>query len=256
MKTKNIITFLTLAAVAVSCGGSGKHVATVNFTRTALSIDSREALKDSSFKVSLAYEMPADAPDFLRDSIVRHTRTFFSAWFDVSELMALETAVKKSLVEHVSRVKENRLPYVPVFELDIAPADVYQNGQIVSIAYNWSLYEGGAHGNFGRYSFTLDKRDGSRLTAERLIKNGKTEEFMALAEAEFKKQSGMKPDEKMYSVYNFENDRFALSHSFVFTPTALVFYYNPYEIAPYSAGLIQLSLPYEQFGEYLNFVRK
>jgi hypothetical protein len=255
MKAKNTITILALASV-FACGGNGKHGSTINFTRTAVELNSAEILNDSSCKISLAYDRPADAPAYLRDSIERNMQTFFTAWFDVSDNADVEMAAKKYFATHIRRVRENKLPFAPVFELKIMPDDVYQNNYLVSMAYGWTLYEGGAHGNFGKYCFTLDKKDGSRLTIDRIIKSGKKDEFISLAETEFKKQSGMKADEKLYSLYRFENDRFHLSKTFALTPAALVFYYNPYEIAPYSAGLIQLSLPYEQFGQYLNFMPK
>jgi hypothetical protein len=85
-----------------------------------------------------------------------------------------------------------------------------------------------------------------------LIKGNETE-FLNIAEAEFKAQSGIKPDEKIREPYWFKDGKFHLSGNYRFTTEGIVFYYDPYEIAPYSFGVIELKLPYEKIEKLLKW---
>ncbi|MBO6760471.1 MAG: DUF3298 domain-containing protein [Roseivirga sp.] len=47
--------------------------------------------------------------------------------------------------------------------------------------------------------------------------------------------------------YWFENDRFELTENFAIINKSLIFYFNPYEIAPYAMGPTELELKLTDF---------
>jgi hypothetical protein len=198
------------------------------------------------------YHNPIDASVYLKDSILKHTKLLFASWFDVKGQFDLNTSVSKHFAEYFRQIEQNNLPSHTFFSLKISPDDVYQNKHIISFAYNWSIYEGGAHPNAGKYCFVIDKKTGNKVSYKTLTAEHETE-FLNIAETEFKTQSGIKADEKIYDLYWFKDGKFHLTDNYVFTPAGLVFIYNPYEIAPYSFGLIELILPYEKITELIKF---
>ncbi|MDR1339176.1 MAG: RsiV family protein [Prevotellaceae bacterium] len=249
---------LLIAATVASCFNSKKTFeATVSFEK--IRVEKKGSgqnavpfISDSIYSVSAAYYTPVDAPEYLKDSILRHTRFLFAAWFDVKAQLDLNVAVKKHFDEYSRQLAENRLPGQPFFVLDVSPEEIYQNEHIVSFAYNWMIYEGGSHPSHGKFCFVLDKNTGRKVSYSSLIEGHETE-FLSIAEAEFKAQSGIKENEKIYDIYRFNDNKFHLTDNYAFTPSGLVFCYNPYDIAPYSFGLIELTLPYGKIKSLIKF---
>jgi hypothetical protein len=228
----------------VSCINKASD-ATVNFENIKVEKNSNALTSDSTYKVSVTYSNPVDAPVYLSDSIMKQTKLLLASWFDVTGKFDLNVSVKNHFDEYFKQVLENKFPEYNVFELEISPGEIFQNKQIISFIYNWVVYEGGAHNNFGKFCFTLDKKTGKKLKFGDLIKN--EAEFLKIAETEFKIQSGIKENEEISNLYTFKDNKFHLADNFVFTPAGVIFYYNPYEIAPYAIGMIELALPYEKF---------
>jgi hypothetical protein len=248
-----------ITTTVVSCFNSKKTFeATVNFEK--ISVEKKgsnepagqNVISDSVYNVSAAYYTPADAPEYLRDSILGYTKFLFAAWFDVKGQFDLNASVKKHFDEYSRQLAANNLPGHSYFVLDVSPEEVYQNEHIISFAYDWMIYEGGAHPNHGKFCFVLDKKTGEKVSYSSLIK-GHEMEFLSIAEAEFKAQSGIKENERIYNVYHFNNNKFHLTDNYTFTPSGIMFCYNPYDIAPYSFGLIELTLPYEKIKDLIRF---
>jgi hypothetical protein len=224
----------------------------VNFDKITVEKNGNKQASDSTYEVSIVYYNPADAPAYLKDSILKNTKLLLAAWFDVKGQFDLNTSVKKHYTEYCQQIAENNLPAHTAFVLKIFPDEIYQNEHIISITYNWMIYEGGAHPNYGKFCFVLNKGAGNKVSYQSLIK-GNEAEFMTIAEAEFKEQSGIKPNEKIYDLYWFKDSKFHLTDNYKFATKGLVFCYNPYEIAPYSFGLIELILPYEKVEKLLSY---
>ncbi|MDR2383940.1 MAG: RsiV family protein [Prevotellaceae bacterium] len=235
-----------------SCNAKTSVDTTVTFEKIKVEKQGSKLKPDSAYDVSVEYYNPTNAPASLKDSISKHTKSLFSLWFDIKGEFDLNASVQKHFAEYCKQIAENKLPSYIAFILNIIPEDVYQNEHIVSFAYNWMIYEGGAHPNSGKYCFVLDKNTGSKVSYKSLIKGDGTK-FLSLAEAEFKTQSGIKPDEKIQEPYRFKDDKFHLTDNYRFTPEGIAFYYDPYEIAPYSFGIIELKLPYEKIKDLIKW---
>jgi len=108
-------------------------------------------------------------------------------------------------------------------------------------------FSGGMHGNKSSVAVNYDLMSGDILTLGSIMHAQATkEDFIQLINAELGKHS----DE--YNLYNDyqkgvqnrlggdEN----LYEDFYFTQTGLNFFFSPYEIAPYSSGIITIEIPY------------
>jgi hypothetical protein len=249
---RKFLIFLCIPIIGSCFNGSTKFDATVNFEKIKVEKQGNKLQSDSAYDVSAAYYNPTDAPVYLKDSILKYTKLLFASWFDFKKQFDLNVSVKNHFDKYCRQIAEINLPANTAFILKISPEDIYQNEHIISFAYSWMIYEGGAHPNSGKFCFVLDKNTGSKVSYNSLIR-GNEAEFLNIAEAEFKAQSGIKADEKVCDLYWFKDSKFHLADNYRFTPEGLVFCYNPYEIAPYSFGLIELTLQYEKIEKLIKW---
>jgi len=105
---------------------------------------------------------------------------------------------------------------------------------------NWS-YTGGAHGN-GYTGYTMiDRKTGAILKLSDFISDLTV--FQVIAEREFRKDNEIGANDNLLDLgFWFEEGKFQCNENFYFDNNELVFFYNNYEIAPYSAGQITFSI--------------
>lgn len=108
---------------------------------------------------------------------------------------------------------------------------------VVQIHMNVNEYTGGAHANYGEY-YRNFKLNGEMLDYSYFLKS-MTDEVI---------------EEKLMEAYLEKNpegenllleDKITITNNFLPVENGVVFVYNPYDIAPFSAGIIKLRLNYE-----------
>ena len=113
---------------------------------------------------------------------------------------------------------------------------------------NWN-YEGGAHGSAWSEERLIDRKTGVELELSDFITD--QGELLRIAEAIFRADQGIDSDQNLYDAgFWFEDNVFRLNENFVFNENSMDFLYNQYEIAPYAAGMIYLSIPMDKI-QYL-----
>lgn len=112
-----------------------------------------------------------------------------------------------------------------------------------------SSYSGGLHANKNCVSVNYDLMTGDILTLGSIMHaEATTEDFIDLV---LEKLQGNIDAYNLYSDYesgvrNRLGGDENLYEDFYFTPTGLNFYFSPYEIAPYSSGVITVEIPYNE----------
>ena len=110
-------------------------------------------------------------------------------------------------------------------------------------------YTGGAHGSTLRFSDTWNLKTGRRLALEDLFMPGEnyrmllTEQILRQAEANLEQNPGIYFDDYPSLIVKF----FA-PENFYLTPDGLSIYYQQYDIAPYSTGIVVFSIDYGVLG--------
>ncbi|GAB5401621.1 MAG: hypothetical protein Aureis2KO_32060 [Aureisphaera sp.] len=138
------------------------------------------------------------------------------------------------------------------YEAEINIEVSHESPELTSLVMDHFIYTGGAHGNGAITFLNIDRNTGDALTIDQLFSNRKA--VTAIVEAEFRKQHDISKGSSINEPgFWFENDTFSLSETVGFAEGYLFLTYNPYEIAPYSEGIISLKVPLEQIDEYLNF---
>ncbi len=118
---------------------------------------------------------------------------------------------------------------------------------IATLNFSEYSYMGGAHPNSIFEYYNFDTATGKRLTVENFIRPGQEQNLLAAGENKFRELKEIPEEISLEAAgYWFENNRFYLAESFTVTDSGLVFIYNPYEIASYAEGFIELFLSNEE----------
>src|SRR5690606_35990342 len=113
------------------------------------------------------------------------------------------------------------------------------------------FYTGGAHGYGGTDFLNINPKTGAILTQKDIV-NDKTA-FTAIAEHAFREEYNIPKNDDINSTGCwFDNHQCALPKSVGFTATEVVLTYNPYDVAPYVEGVIEIRLPIATAQPFLN----
>jgi len=114
------------------------------------------------------------------------------------------------------------------------------------VAFYRESYEGGAHPNHGTSYRLLDALYGGSLSLRDFIEPEAEGPILDWIDGELRSLFDIGPDESLESGGLFI-DRAELSEDFRPTADGLVFQWDPYEIAPYAFGDIEVLVPYGVF---------
>ncbi len=123
------------------------------------------------------------------------------------------------------------------------------NESIFSFTLNHYEFTGGAHGNFFSMGYTFDLNSGNLLSLNQIIKAESLPFITRLCEDKIKE---MFEANSLFDAGLFEDAlELDLDQDFYLVNGALVFQFDPYEIAPYSMGNIEAIIPLNEISEFI-----
>ena len=158
----------------------------------------------------------------------------------------LQTAAEKFAEDYTTSYKNTMLPLYNQDRADTTKKAWYEYHYIIeattqpgtanTLTYLATIdyYEGGAHGINQLITFNFDIATGKQITLADLFAPGYETE-LKLKEAGY-----------LYSMDIFPSENFILNDE------TITFVYNPYEIAPYAVGSIELIITYSEVSKILN----
>lgn len=246
MKRRQMISAAAACAALamVSCSRNPEPV-TISVSETAALAQGRED--------SLRIEVAAQYPGFKAGSKAgleitsAITGMLFGEDYMSLEPDAAATAYADSLIEEY---RAENLPMLDMEELAGAQMSwedytegriAYSMDNIFSYIADKYTYRGGAHGMSSRYACNFDLRTGKQISEEDFFRKGYDGELTALLTSHLKESLASTEDMDMLFVQEIEpNGNFYLSDK------GVTYIYNQYEIAPYSMGIIEVTLPWEE----------
>ena len=159
-----------------------------------------------------------------------------------AELSNAAKSERNEIIEQ-ARLRYREYPqYFSAFYSDndllIRRADSY----IVSLINEFRNYSGGAHGMYGWYGVNFDSETGRRLTISDVCTDA-NKLYTAIIKRLY-------ADHDSRAFDNVEENVMKLivedSINFVLEPNGITFIFNPYEIAPYAAGLITATILFSE----------
>ncbi|WP_417238394.1 DUF3298 and DUF4163 domain-containing protein [Bizionia sp.] len=163
----------------------------------------------------------------------------------VAKSMSVSESIDKFNSEYASfksEFPESALEW----EAQIDGEIMYQSEAVISIVITNYLNTGGAHGSLVVSFLNFDALTGQLLKNEQLFNDMNA--FKTVAEDYFNDQIADKKE--LY----FEPDNFVLPQNIGFNDTGVILLYNSYEVAPYSTGLTEFTIPFDDLVPYLNFM--
>ena len=132
-------------------------------------------------------------------------------------------------------------------------AILYQSPAIVSVQFDLSFFFGGLHPQYAATFVSFNATAGTRITLDDVLVAGYRPRLTRIAENEFRAERGITPGMTLHDAgyIFFKNDTFALTDNFWIGPQGVTFFYNAYDIAPYSMGTTELLLTYREIRELI-----
>jgi len=120
------------------------------------------------------------------------------------------------------------------------------NDSIFSVSNREYYYMGGAHPNSMTSFINFSMMTGEAIELSDLFKPGYENELYKAGEKIFREKQNLKPEESLNETgYWFDNDKFELNDNFLIKKKGLLFLFNPYEVAAYVFGAIEVFIPYK-----------
>ena len=117
---------------------------------------------------------------------------------------------------------------------------------VLSILGNTSIYTGGAHPDHHGFGVNYDMVSGEVLTLGSILKH--IDQKDTLRDLLITELDKIAEENYLFGYKNYVTNRFRKDEStdtaWFFTNTGLAFFFDPYEIAPYSQGMIVVEIPY------------
>ncbi len=149
-------------------------------------------------------------------------------------------------------IEENDIQY-PIAWTKETQVDVQVlTPELMSIRNKTYEFTGGAHGNYFELWSNYSLENHKKLELNNFISDNKIKDFTKIAEKIFRDQEGLQDTSSLANDYFFENGNFSLAANYGFLKNGIAFYYNTYEIKPYSEGPTLIIVPFEQLENILS----
>jgi len=160
-----------------------------------------------------------------------------------------ETSTSKTIEESVTAFNNEYRAFVSDFPESTQPWEaqidgevMFQSEKVISISLTFYINTGGAHGNLHISLLNFNALTGKSIDNNDLFNN--SEAFKNIAKIHF--DNTIKDKNTL-----FEPDNFILPENIGYTEEGLMLLYNVYEIAPYSTGTIEFTIPYNEVDSVL-----
>jgi hypothetical protein len=128
----------------------------------------------------------------------------------------------------------------------------WQSDKIVNVVFEYYAFTGGAHGYGAKLSEIFDAQTGKTIPNRQLFTDSLS--VLNMVEEQFRKQHKIAPKTSLTEAgYFLPDDQFVFPKNIYYNAKGIVFHYNPYEIAAYVVGDIEVVLPYAKMDQYLRF---
>lgn len=213
--------------------------------------------------------LPCEAPNCTRVKIdmpiARHSNAAIADSVNrhllhtVSEIVSFDSDHKQvkdyasladSFIESYDELKKEYPKEGMPWEARIKGSISYSSSELLSVQVEHYTFSGGAHGYEGVRVLNFNPQTGTLYNHAALFKD--LPGFSALVESKLRAAWKVPEGQDINSTgMMFEDHRFVLPETLLFTESQLIAYYNTYEIASYADGPTQLAFTYAEIAEFL-----
>ena len=233
------------------------------FEKVAYLEDGQES--NLTFSIRYAYPVAVNASDEVLEKLQRAVcqTVLGDAFLDMRPQQAIEAYAAMKHNEYI----QNNLPLLQEWAIDhedeslgetlfneeliISAAPIGNGLPLTNIPSLWSYamdvyeYTGGAHGNRYLLIQNYDLQTGDEVSEQDLFIDDYYEPLKSLLLEALIAQTDEAETKKDLRRLGYSVDDVVPNENFYVTAEGITYVYNPYEIAPYAMGCIQISLPWD-----------
>lgn len=250
-----LVTNLILFSFQCSSGNSEETKIKFRMVKFEKKIGECDSTASGCAAIILEYpEISRAFSSAVKDSISSHIlKIFLSAYSGDTTVKSLNE-LAESFGSNFINYKSEYSGAEQSWEIQGTVSVIYNNHSIISLQTDLYSYTGGAHPNSQTYYSNFNSKDGRRIfLSDILIKNFE-DKLNAAAEKIFRENNKLEPNQNLEEAgYWFTGGKFYLNENFGIKTDGLAFYFNSYEIAPYSMGPTEILIPYSHI---INLVKQ
>lgn len=238
---KKLLLPLVITVLLVSCK---KEIAETEFEDFAVEqVSEKDCQPEEENCTFIGIHTPLAKPNtahhsVINDKIEDHINILID-YQDEQGFQSLEALAQRFIDDYEASAIEFPEHNIP-WEASVEGKLIHQSPEIISIEYQLSLFTGGAHGYSSVSYLNFDPGTGEQLYNGDLF----TPEFKSYAEDLFRKKNNIPKEQAINSTgFFFEEDKFQLPQNVGFLKNKIVLRYNPYEVASFAEGGIDLEIP-------------
>ena len=240
---KRIVLFVAAAALVSASSCSRRTVRPEIDTLTADTLLVRNGA-ECRIEYRFATIRNADKSPALRAIEQANIGYFFDSEYDAA---SLQEAIKASIHEIDTTYMPDRPGIVANHSYEISvESEISLRDTLLTCTITRSSYTGGAHGNYGTEYHTYSIPGGCEITTADLFTERQLQRLDELIVQKLceKYDAG---DRGELGARGFFPDVIGLTENFLLTPDSITFHYNPYDIACYATGAIEVTIGWNEF---------
>ncbi len=257
-----ILETIVVALLLAACGGksSEPRVATTTYDIKTLYRQSEQCVSADSdcAHVILEYPVFSSAPgvgveEMLNDSV---TAMILSCALDSDAADSIPDVVSQ-FFDGYADAKQQFEDYRIAWTLQVSIDVNGDTAGVICLALSHYEYTGGAHPISELSYHDLDTETGKTVTLDQVLVPGMEDSLKILAEAEFRRVNHLSPEQVLGDAgYWFKDNAFTLTDNACIGGEGITFFYNPYEVAPYSMGSTEVFLQYSDLKGVIDLDRR
>ncbi|WP_027138223.1 DUF3298 and DUF4163 domain-containing protein [Gaetbulibacter saemankumensis] len=179
--------------------------------------------------------------DYINSEIKNHIINTLKVGDSQPENLTIEASIT-AFNKEFKTFKSDFNDSTQIWEAQIDGEVIYQSSEIITLSISSYINTGGAHGNFHISILNFNANTGKKINNKDLFTN--YDAFKNLSRLHFNKT--IKKD-----ITLFDPNTFILPKNIGYSETGIILLYNTYEIAPYSEGIIEFTIPYSEVNALL-----
>lgn len=202
------------------------------------------------------FHLKDELPVATRDSILAIQATFLSG---SEKKVHVLPDFKQQAQEMFNEFAKNAAEFNPFagWEMNRAVTLGPKLGTLQSVECSEMSYMGGAHPNAFSLMYVIDLANGKTVHLQDIVSSDQMSAFNKLRFEIFLDKWNANGEDLNWKDYFFaeafnDNGDFYSNENFYVGKEGITFYYNQYEIAPYSSGVTELTIPLEKLKPFLN----
>jgi hypothetical protein len=241
------IAYLSIIVIAISIyfpflscqKSSTKYTDTLIYEMQSLQRVYQNCNIDSSDCANISYTYPLfTSPQPYADSLNNLVLTIFG----VTKSTSLEKSQHTFMAEYEKfkkEFKDSEQSWYSQTNISVP----FQSNNVVSLSIEMDDYTGGAHGMYSTIYSNYYKPKNEILSLHKLFSDSNLKKLLSIAEADFRTANELTIKANLDDAgYWFKDNKFHLSDNFVLTDDGATWLFNPYEVASYAQGTIELSV--------------